>query len=87
MTTKGDSLLLCFPVEWLSNVMRTINIPDTIRYQIKHHAEGATLCLWETARPTETRDQPFLFKINQKVASKEEAQQLLRYYLEEFRAV
>ena len=64
--------------------MLTINIPDTIRYQISSHDEGAVLCLWETARTTEDRSQPFLFKVNQKVSSKEEAQQLLKYYLEGF---
>jgi len=65
--------------------MRVFNIPDTIRYQITSHGSGATLCLWETARNSDSRDQPFLFKVNQRVASKEEAHQLLRYYLESFK--
>lgn len=65
--------------------MRIIKVPDAIRYQITSHREGATLCLWETARMTENRDQPFLFKVNQRVASKEEAQELLKYYLEDFK--
>ena len=65
--------------------MATIPIPDTIRYKITPHASGATLCLWEMARTSDTRDQPFLFKINQRVSSKEEAQKLLRNYLESFK--
>lgn len=62
--------------------MPVLHIPDTIRYQIISHSTGATLCLWEMARGSSTRDQPFLFKVNQRVSSKEEAQQLLKHYLE-----
>lgn len=66
--------------------MPVLHIPDTIRYQIIAHSTGATLCLWETAQATGSREQPFLFKVNQRVASKEEAQRLLTHYLEGFKA-
>lgn len=62
--------------------MAVLNIPDTIRYQITPHGNGATLCLWETARVSDSREQPFLFKVNQRVGSREEAQRLLKSYLE-----
>jgi hypothetical protein len=65
--------------------MLTLNIPDTVRYQITSHGKGATLCLWELARTSEPSEPAFLFKINHRVASKEEAQKLLRRYLEGFR--
>lgn len=66
--------------------MRVCHIPDTIRYQITSHSNGATLCLWETSHGTDSPEKPFLFKVNQRVASHEEAQQLLRSYLESFKA-
>lgn len=65
--------------------MRTFNIPDTVRYQITPHGNEVIFCLWELACPSEARESAFLFKVKQRLASQEAAQQLLRDYLEHFR--
>lgn len=62
--------------------MRVLNIPDTIRYQITPHRNGVMFCLWETTEASGSCEPAFLFKVKQRVSSKEEAQQLLRTYLE-----
>uniref|UniRef100_A0A832H6W8 Uncharacterized protein n=1 Tax=Oscillatoriales cyanobacterium SpSt-402 TaxID=2282168 RepID=A0A832H6W8_9CYAN len=67
------------------DIVNTISIPDTIRYRITPHGDGVTFCLWEIARSSDLQEQPFLFKVNQRLASREEAQQLLKNYLESFR--
>ncbi len=65
--------------------MHILSVPDTIRYSITPCSGGVTLCVWETASLSETREKSFLFKINQRVSSKEEAQQLLKHYLASFK--
>jgi hypothetical protein len=64
--------------------MRLVNIPDRIQYSITPCAGGVTLCLWETAASADDPGRSFLFKIRQRVASHEEAHQLLGSYLDEF---
>ncbi|EKQ68847.1 hypothetical protein OsccyDRAFT_3399 [Leptolyngbyaceae cyanobacterium JSC-12] len=66
------------------NLVNSFSIPDTIRYRITPHGDGVIFCLWEVA-PSDVREQPFLFKINQRLASREEAQELLKNYLESLR--
>lgn len=68
------------------NPVEVVSVPDTIRYRITPHGDGVTFCLWEVARSPNLRETSFLFKVNHRLASKEEAQQLLRNYLESFRA-
>lgn len=67
--------------------MHILNIPDQIRYSITPSENGVTLCVWEDNRSAQAHDKNFLFKINQRVSSQEEAQQLLRHYIEGFKAV
>lgn len=65
--------------------MSVINIPDTIQYSITPSENGVTLCLWETARNSKSRDTSFLFKVKQRLSSREEAKRLLQNYLECFK--
>lgn len=65
--------------------MSILKVPDTIQYSITPSQNGVTLCLWETARNSKSQDKSFLFKVNQRVASREEAKRLLRNYLECFK--
>lgn len=63
--------------------MQVLQAPKTIRYSITPCPGGFNLSLWETAGVNESRVKPFLFKINYRLASQEEAQQLLHYCLEQ----
>jgi len=64
--------------------MHILSVPDTIRYSITPCSGGVNLSVWETASAAGVREQSFLFKINQRVSSNEEAQQLLKRYLASF---
>lgn len=57
------------------------NLRETLQYSITPCADGVTLSVWETAHGSNAKEQPFLFKINHRLASKEDAQRLLEYYL------
>ena len=52
-----------------------------IKYNILSKDDGVTLCLWESAPINETRVKPFLYMVRQRLSSKDEAQQLLDFYL------
>ena len=65
--------------------MRVFNVPETIQYSITPFDKGVLLSLWEIAHGSKSREPSFLFKINHRVPSLEEAHYLLRNYLEEFK--
>lgn len=65
--------------------MRVFNISETIQYSITPYDKGVLLSLWEIARGSKSREPSFLFKINHRVSSLEDAHFLLRNYLEEFK--
>jgi hypothetical protein len=57
-------------------------LPMNLQYKITATTDGVHLCVWETARMSDVRVKPFLFKVNHHLSSHEEAEQVLRYYLE-----
>ncbi len=61
--------------------MSVSNVRETLRYSITPCADGVTLSVWETTRSSSAKEQPFLFKINHRLSSKEDAQRLLEHYL------
>lgn len=67
--------------------MRVFDVPETIQYSITPSDKGVLLSLWEIARGSKTREPSFLFKINQRVPSLEDAHYLLRSYVESLKQV
>lgn len=66
------------PVSHLANPLPS----NRIQYTITPHHKGVILCVWETNLEAQSDSDRFLFKINHRVASQEEAQRLLQGYLE-----
>ncbi|UBF25896.1 hypothetical protein K9N68_30865 [Kovacikia minuta CCNUW1] len=64
--------------------MQSLKPLPPIQYSITQNEEGVTLCIWEPARITEVRVKPFLFKINHRLPSNDEARRVLSDYLENF---
>jgi hypothetical protein len=52
-------------------------LPHNIRYKVTPEDTGITLCIWETASVTESRINPFLFKLNYRLSSEAEVQTVL----------
>ncbi|MGC8711641.1 MAG: hypothetical protein ACP5RH_04545 [Leptodesmis sp.] len=61
--------------------MSVANLRETLRYSITPCADGVALSVWEMARGSHAKDQPFLSKINHRLSSQEDAQRLLEHYL------
>lgn len=61
--------------------MSVANLREMLQYSITPCADGVTLSVWETARGSNAKEQPFLFKINHRLSSKEDAQRILEHYL------
>lgn len=61
--------------------MAVANVREALRYSITPCADGVTLSVWEMTRGSKAKEQPFLFKINHRLSSKEDAQRLLEHYL------
>ncbi|MGA7937978.1 MAG: hypothetical protein WCA35_30800 [Kovacikia sp.] len=62
--------------------MSNLKVTPEIQYSITQYEGGVSLCIWEPARVTDVRVKPFLFKINHRLPSKDEAQKVLSDYLE-----
>jgi hypothetical protein len=53
-----------------------------IQYSMTTIDGGIHLCIWEDAHVTDVRVKPFLFKVNYRLPSSDEAEKLLDDYLE-----
>ncbi|MBL1175684.1 hypothetical protein [Pantanalinema sp. GBBB05] len=62
--------------------MQALDISTNVRYSITPCPDGVNLCVWETAKTTDVRTRPFLFKVNHRVTTREEAYRMLRFYIE-----
>jgi hypothetical protein len=61
--------------------MSISNLQETLRYSITPCADGVTLSVWEMNCGSKAKEQPFLFKINHRLSSAEDAKRLLERYL------
>lgn len=61
--------------------MPFVNLPPNIHYDVHTDCMGITLSIWEAAVITETRMSPFLFKTKYRLASEEDVQTVLNYFL------
>jgi len=52
-----------------------------IKYSLTPKERGFLLSIWEPAPTNEQRVKPFLYMVRQRLASEEEAKELLDYYL------
>jgi hypothetical protein len=52
-----------------------------IEYDITPMNKGVHLCIWETARTGDFRAQPFLYMVNYRLSSEDEAQKVVDDYL------
>jgi hypothetical protein len=62
--------------------MQVLHPVHRFRYSITPNRRGVTLCVWEVEKKAASSEQPFLFKVNHRLNSETEAQQLLQHYLE-----
>jgi hypothetical protein len=73
-------------IDWVDRVLASAGlgdqaVPSGLEYAIVQSDEGLMVSIWEPAPLTPTRVSPFMFKVNHRVDSKEEAYQFLRRYL------
>jgi hypothetical protein len=61
--------------------MSISNLQEALRYTITPCADGVTLSVWEMPRDSQAKEHSFLFKINHRLASEEDAKRLLERYL------
>lgn len=52
-----------------------------IRYAVRIVDGGVQLSIWEIASPTTSRPASYLYKLNYRLSSEEEVQQVLNWYL------
>lgn len=75
-------------MDWVDKVLVSAGIDDHaipagLEYAITQSEEGMMVSIWEPAPLTPTRVSPFMFKVNHRVESQEEAHQFLNRYLQQ----
>jgi len=72
-------------MDWVDSVLVSAGVDDgakpALEYQILQSPEGLVVSIWEPAPLTPTRVSPFMFKVNHRVDSEEEAHRVLNDYL------
>lgn len=72
--------------DWVDMVLASANASDqgtltSIRYTTTPVDGAVLLSIWEIAAPTTSRPASYLYKLNYRVSSDEEAQSILSWYL------
>jgi GrpB-like predicted nucleotidyltransferase (UPF0157 family) len=83
MNTLGNKEMS--EMDWVDSVLVSAGVNDaakpTLEYKIVQSPEGLVISIWEPAPLTATRVSPFMFKVNHRVDSEEEAHRVLNDYL------